>query len=386
MIQIPVEPAISEFLHRKASLARIPLSGTFELTPVCNMDCKMCYVRMSSQQQRSIRPLRCAQEWLSLAQKAKDAGLLYLLLTGGEPFLHPEFRQIMEGLTKMGFLISINTNGTLIDEATVAWLKECAPMRINITLYGASNDTYGALCGNPNGFTQVTNAIRLLRDAGMTVKINCSLTPFNIHDLSPMVEYVKAQKLIMQTSTYMFPPLRKDPSMIGCNERFSPEDAAYYSAMAEFLINGKTWFLEQPEDEFVLPGELDESCSETGEGIRCRAGKCSFWITWEGNMMPCGMFPNNGRNNVFETAFDSCWERITEEADGIRLPVKCSGCKLKDSCRACAAMVITESGCFGKVPEYRCQMTQAYPVMRHKLREQLLIDCEEQPEAVGLGG
>ena len=56
-----VEPVITEYLYRKASAARIPLSGSFELTPVCNMSCKMCYVRMTRQQQESIAPLHTAE-------------------------------------------------------------------------------------------------------------------------------------------------------------------------------------------------------------------------------------------------------------------------------------------------------------------------------------
>ena len=47
MIQIPIEPPVTEYLFRKATRQRIPLGGTFELTPVCNMDCRMCYVKMS---------------------------------------------------------------------------------------------------------------------------------------------------------------------------------------------------------------------------------------------------------------------------------------------------------------------------------------------------
>ena len=47
---LPVEPRVTEYLYRKASAAGVPLSGTFELTPVCNMDCKMCYVRLSANQ------------------------------------------------------------------------------------------------------------------------------------------------------------------------------------------------------------------------------------------------------------------------------------------------------------------------------------------------
>lgn len=374
MIQIPVEPAISEYLHRKASAARIPLSGTFELTPVCNMNCKMCYVRMSRQQQEAIRPLRSAKEWLTLAQKARQAGLLYLLLTGGEPFLHPEFRQILTGLHEMGFVISINSNATLIDEETVAWLKTVPPMRINITLYGASDATYQRLCGNPKGFTQTTRAIRQLRDAGISVKLNCSVTPHNASDLTEIMKFAREEHLVVQASSYMFPPLRKDPNMVGRNERFSPEDAAYYSAKIEYLLNGEERFLNRPEDELLpLPGDTDENCGEVGDRIRCRAGKCSFWVTWEGRMMPCGMFPDMGDNNVFEMDFLPAWKNVTQMADAVRLPSKCAGCTIKDSCKACAAMVITETGCFDKVPEYRCRMAQAYPQARRRLKEEILM-------------
>lgn len=129
----PVVPAVTEYLYRKASAEGVPLSGTFELLPVCNMDCKMCYVRLSRQTQEKIAPLANAEHWLKLAQEAKDAGMLYLLLTGGEPFLHPQIRQIMEGLHQMGLLISVNSNGTMINEDTVAWLKNCPPVRLNIS-------------------------------------------------------------------------------------------------------------------------------------------------------------------------------------------------------------------------------------------------------------
>ena len=78
MNTMPVAPAATEYLYRKATAAGVPLSGTFEMTPVCNMDCKMCYVRMSRQEQESIAPLADASQWLELGKKARDAGMLYL--------------------------------------------------------------------------------------------------------------------------------------------------------------------------------------------------------------------------------------------------------------------------------------------------------------------
>lgn len=373
MIQIPVEPQITEFLHSKASRLGIPLSGTFELTPCCNMACKMCYVRMTRSEQEAIRPLRSAAEWIELGRQAKEQGMLYLLLTGGEPFLRPDFREILQGLHRQGLIISINSNGTLIDEETVAWLKQSPPTRINITLYGGSDATYDRLCGNPRGFTQVTRAIELLQEAGISIKLNCSLTPHNAEDLEAIFAFAREHHLLVQATSYMFPPVRRDAGMVGMNERFTPEEAAYQAARIVCQLNGEDAFLRYMEEEELPPIPLDpnEDCPELGEGIRCRAGKCSFWVTWEGKLLPCGMMPVKGGINVFDGPFLEGWTQIRQNVQQIRLPGACAKCPAKARCKACAAMVYTETGDFHKVPQYRCDMTKAYPEACRQLEREI---------------
>ena len=366
---------ITEYLHTKAARLGIPLNGTFEVTPLCNMNCRMCYVRMDREQQEAIAPLRTAEEWLELGRTAKERGMTYLLLTGGEPFLRPDFRQIMQGLHRMGFVLSINSNGTMIDEKTVEWLKETPPIRINITLYGASDETYGRLCQNPRGFTQVTKAIHLLKEAGILVKLNCSVTPYNADDLEQIFAFAEKEELVVQATSYMFPPLRRDASKVGWNDRFSAEESARQEAWINVYQNGREAYLKHMESEEMasLSGDIEEDCmpveegngdgdsyGKEGERIRCRAGKCSFWVTWDGRFLPCGMLPGENALNVFEAGFDAAWEQAKAEAAAIRLPVRCSTCSLKDKCRACAAMVYTESGNYHDVPLYRCQMAHAY--------------------------
>ena len=370
MNSVPIEPKITEYLYKKAALAGVPLSGTFELTPLCNMDCKMCYVKLTACQQSKIRPLATASAWLSLAKKLKKEGMLYLLLTGGEPFLHPEFREIMQGLHEMGLLITINSNGTLIDEETVEWLKKYPPVRINITLYGKNNETYNRLCGNNKGFSQTEKAIKLLKQAGIPVKLNCSVTPHNACDLEAISDFAKQNELALQVATYMFPPARRDSTMTGKNDRFPPEKAAFYTAYSEYLTLGKERFLKMG-DNLIMPDGSDDDCASIGEGVGCRAGKCSFWVTWEGYLTPCGMFPCDKENNVFEKEFNICWQSVREKTAQIRLPKECANCSLKQNCRACAAMVITESGCFEDVPIYRCKMSKAYPNEYKKLANKL---------------
>ena len=74
MKQKLIEPRITEYLHRKASITKTPISGTFELLPLCNMDCKMCYIKMSKEKQESIARLRTNEEWIELAKKARERG------------------------------------------------------------------------------------------------------------------------------------------------------------------------------------------------------------------------------------------------------------------------------------------------------------------------
>ena len=371
MKQKLIEPRLTEYLHRKASRTKTPISGTFELSPLCNMDCKMCYIKMSKEKQESIARLRTNEEWIELAKKARERGMLFLLLTGGEPFLVKDFKELYIELHKMGFCISINSNGTMIDEDVIEWLKHYPPMRINMTLYGASDETYERLCNNPKGFTQVTKALSLLKENNIQVKLNCSVTPYNKDDLKQMMDFAEEHDLVIQATAYMFPPLRKDETKIGQNDRFNAEDAAIYGAYISAYSNGFDRFKEYINSGQLALYDADDDCGVVeGDHMRCRAGITSFWMTWEGKMLPCGMIPDDGKD-PWEVGFDEAWENAKNIVNEITLPVKCAGCGKKDECRACAAMVYTETGTYDKVPQYRCEMTKNYPEACKKVLKEL---------------
>lgn len=374
------ESKISEHLHRRASKLKLPLSGTFELTPVCNLNCKMCYIRKSEEERKKLGPLHSAEEWISVAKQAKKNGTLYILLTGGEPFLHPEFEQILAALHEMGMIVSINTNGTLINAHTIEILKKYPPSRINITLYGASNKTYSDLCGVNYVFDKVKENILLLKENGLPVVLNVSVTPFNENDLEQILQFSEDNEIPAKTSAYMFPPLRKQKDKIGVNERFEPEYAAYCTARIERFLTGDDSYVKAvlETDQIVIPVDTAEDClGEDGAGgeIRCRAGKCSFWVTWQGEMNLCGIIPPlDTSSNVFKNSFEDCWDKTKRISASIRLPKKCDNCKIRNQCRPCAAMAYTETGHFDHVPEYRCRMSHAYPSMSKKLALEILKD------------
>lgn len=340
-----------------ATQKRIPLGGAFELLPLCNMNCSMCFLRLTPEEMQNQGTLRSSDEWLTLASEAQKDGLLFLLLTGGEPFLFPEFTKLYKGLCKLGLILTINTNGTLITEEYANLLHEHKPRRVNITLYGSSDEVYEKLCHNPNGFTQVMNGIRLLKERDIPIKLNGSLTKYNQDDLENIQKVAKELDLPIEIDTYMFPCSRKGSLSFNHEARLNPTEAAE----SYIKVKQNEWSTEQFQEMAQQMSDCyrygkDSSETLPPDAIPCRAGLSSFWINWKGHMTPC-VFMEEPHIPVFEKGFHQSWEYIKQKRDQMFLPQKCSSCKNRNFCSVCAASVINETGCLAEVPSYVCKLT-----------------------------
>ena len=227
-------------LIRTACASGIPLMGTLELLPVCNLSCDFCYVNRpfpprgilgtycspeaealyasgsvsgpeTAQEgpclfraQEGPRLFR-AEDWLLLAEEMKQCGCLFLLLTGGEPFLYPRFLSLYAALREMGFVLTINTNGTLISPKAARFLGQLPPRRVNVSLYGTSNRTYAALCHVRNGFDRALSGIRLLQENGIDIRINCSAVRGNREEIPDIFALGHSMGIPVFAETYMLP-------------------------------------------------------------------------------------------------------------------------------------------------------------------------------------
>lgn len=367
------EPYISTYLHTKGRRLGLPIAGNFELTARCNFNCPMCYVHMTQEQVDAAGKELTAQQWLQIAEAARNKGMVFALLTGGEPLVRKDFFEIYDGMRQMGLLISINSNGSMLKGKILERFLENPPFRFNISLYGGNNETYRNMCGIP-AYDQVKENIKALRQAGVDVSLNLSITPYNKDDLPQIYRDATQLDVNVRASSYMYPPVRLNGEQYGCSNRLSCEDSARYSVQWDALRFTEEEFARRAENMAKLVNEEQEGCPvEAGEGVRCRAGSTSFWMTWDGKMMPCGMLTTPVVKPL-EIGFDAAWEQIRQETAKIRTPGKCVNCDYKEICGACAAVYYTETGKFDGVPEYVCRraeeivkQTQAvYEERKHK--------------------
>lgn len=347
--------AVEELIYARAAEKKLPIYGGFELTPYCNFSCKMCYV----QETKPGLPLINGDQWLEFGRQAAEAGTLCIVLTGGEPLLHPDFRKIYTGLKKLGMVLTINTNASLIDEDMADFLAADLPRRVNVSLYGSNEQVYRDLCGNGSGFQKTIRAIELMKGRNVPVKINILPNIINYPYLDEMFDICRKYDLTTTMTSYLFEPLRKcDGSRQGY--RLPPEKTAqallkwdqyrydkYQMSVRAVICNQNLSSFEESRNvEGTVP-------------LRCRAGNSSFWLCWNGKMNAC-VNMIRPQADVMELGFAKAWETVKKERDTIRVPAKCDSCSLKSFCLNCAAISFHQYGVFEKEPELMCAVTKHY--------------------------
>lgn len=346
--------SVEEMLVRHADAAKSPISGTMELLPLCNMNCDMCYVRLSKTEMERMGSVYSGRDWLALGREMAIAGTLFILLTGGEPLLHPDFKEIYLGLKKLGMVLTVNTNATLIDEEWAEFFGQNKPRRINITLYGADEKTYASLCHYPEGFDRTITAIKLLREHGVDIKINGSITPANKGDAGKIIAIAKELDVPCRLDTYMYPATRERTLPYDQQARLTPEEAAAVDAVV--AASGKSVeAIRRMAEEFDY--KMKNAPIFPEHGMRCRAGSSSFMVNWQGQLRPCVMV-DHPSVPVFDLGFQTAWNRIVGQVDQIHLSGKCAKCELRGVCKVCAACALLETGDYGGTPEYMCRYTQ----------------------------
>lgn len=311
-------------LVNDAAKINIPIAGEFELTPYCNLKCKMCYVREDFLQKEL-----STKEWINIIKQARDNGMMFCLFTGGEIFLRKDFIEIYETTYDLGVITSLYTNGTLITEEIIEVFKKRPPESISITLYGGNNETYYKVTGDNKGFDKVKKGIKLLKAADIRLAVR-TIPIYEIYqDINAIFDFVQEENLVIKFGLYVGPcrDLCKEV------ERLTPKELIHYENMY------------QERFHITLNGEYKHS----NNGFQCVSGKAAYFITWDGYMTPCAML-NTPKIKVTGNLADA-WINFQREIKNISKCLQCDHCKYHDECIQCPAKRYLE-GSFSECSSY----------------------------------
>lgn len=352
---------------------RYPLNGTFELTARCNLSCKMCLVRTDKEHIcASGARERTAEEWINMAKQVRDAGTLTLLLTGGEVMLRPDFCEIYEAISKMGFVLSVYTNATMITDEIMDTFRKYPPHKIGVTMYGASNETYEKMCGCADGYDRFVDGVRKLSTLPSLFDTRTTIIQDNLHDLQAMKRFTKKEFGEDKTLTVsrFVTDIVRDGIANPKSCRLTPEQNVE-------LVHGQVAQLAKlvRSGEIELPDDMEKQPLKIGGRIienrymfeHCSAGINSYSIAYDGKMYACELL-NEGYTEPFKTGFKKAWEHLPEQYPLTRNIEKCSSCEYIELCEACPATRLAETGDWYGVPEYSCKEAEKLQQLMSELK------------------
>ena len=318
--------AMRRFLGFRAREKNQPISGAFELTPLCNLDCKMCYVHLQREQLHGASLLDVDQ-WKSIMRQAIDAGMLYATLTGGECLTYPGFRDLYRFLRDRGVEVGILSNGLLMDADMVEFLKRNPPAAIQITVYGASEEAYERVTGR-RAFARVMQNVRALRDAELPLCIAVTPNAY-MTDGAALVRLLHGEGLPFSINAGLMQPRTET------GRALADAGLDVYADLLKLAqaLNGDT---VQPECDLDDLPEAGAQSDSPQCGVRCGAGRSGFSVDWRGDMKPCNTFPGAGQN-VLALGLAEAWRRTNQAALNYPAPAECAGCFYESVCKSCVA-------------------------------------------------
>lgn len=160
-----------------------PLFIAWQLNSACNLECLHCCEEAG----HSMPDELTHSEVMDFCKQVVDAGVPYMAISGGEPLLHPDFREIAEFLRDNKVSLKVETNGHLIDRQMAEWFAKLGFRSVQVSVDGATPETFETL-RLKGSWQKAIDACRLLIEQGVNTEIVFVPTKFNIHDTADVIE------------------------------------------------------------------------------------------------------------------------------------------------------------------------------------------------------
>jgi len=332
-------------IRSKAYSSRTPIEGIIELTYRCNLKCVHCYIPkhyiQNSQEELSIL------EIYNILDEIAKEGCLWLVFTGGEIFCRKDFIDIYSYATNRGFIITLLTNGTLITPEIVDYFDEFRPQNIEITIYGATQETYEKITRVSGSFNKCINAISLLSERDIPLKLKSPLLTINRHEILKMKEIAHDYNVEFKFDSIIFP--RIDLSREPCDYRLSSKEIIEFETIEQDR-------LKNLKESFIS----NYKSNNTKELLfTCHGGRTSFAIDPTGNLKLCSLLPINTfslRKDTFKNGWYNYFEKVINTK--IQNDFNCYKCQLFPLCTQCPAFSYLEHGVLDKIVPYTCGITK----------------------------
>lgn len=338
---------------------RIPLSFDLEATARCNNNCRHCYINLPPGDKAALHDELTLDEISHIADQAVSLGSLWCLITGGEPLLRKDFFDLYRVLKKKGLLVSVFTNACLITEKHIKLFRDYPPRGIEITVYGATEETYERVTRMPGSYAAFSRGLDQLLEGGINVDLKTMALRSNVDELSAIACFCRER-----TKNFF----RFDPML---QLRFDGNAERNEEIRVERLSAEEIIAIDEADPK--RSAALEKRCSTreiaipsqelTDRLFQCSAGGDNFAVSYNGLFRLCPSLWQRDclydlrRGTLAEAWFDFVPRVLARTTTNHEFLERCRICPLMNQCQWCPAHAHLECGRMDEWCEYFCRVT-----------------------------
>jgi MoaA/NifB/PqqE/SkfB family radical SAM enzyme len=281
---------------RRVSEQRLLYSVSLELTYKCNLTCFYCYNDRQKTGQRLT-----LEEYRILLRDLAEMQTLFLMLTGGEPMVHPHFFAIGGMTREFGFVVRVRTNGHLLDQQNAERLKkEVEPYSVEVSLHGATAEVHDRQTRVAGSFDRLLNNIKTAKEIGLRCEFVTTPTAWNEHQIREMFGLCDSLDTPLKFQGPVGPRDNGDTTPLSIQP--AQETWGLITALQKERRRD-TKVCADSREKFVL----DSSDNDQRKPAMCSVGVSGVDIDPYGNVQAC-MHLQESAGNLHEQSIKDIWE------------------------------------------------------------------------------
>lgn len=316
---------------QKAFNLGVPISVHLDVTYRCNERCVHCYLDHDDHGEMTTAEIK------GILDQLAEAGVFFLIFSGGEVFMRRDFFELVEYARRLLFDVKIKTNAVMIGEREAKRLRDLSVDSVQISVYSYLPEVHDAITKLPHSFERTMKGIRLLRDHGVRVTIANVLMKGNLTDQYQLQKLAAEMGVQYTVDPTITPMMDGNTSVLSL--RIPGEE------LREVFRNPA---LVPNMEEFCAP---PKPVSEDDlEGYSCSAAHSFCYISPYGDVFPCVQFPLPS-GNLRRQKFLDIWNGSPQLKEVRSIQAKhlsvCSSCSHVGTCSRCPGLAYMEGNMRG---------------------------------------
>ena len=315
----------------------------------CDLDCAHCYL---DDKQRRILPTAF---WKDVLDQAGELGVVSLLLSGGEIFLRKDLDELIRHARARGLYVHLKSHGGFIDEAAADRLAALGVSSVALSYYASDPAIHDAITRRPGSHEKTRRALGLLASRGIVTIAACMVMRTNRDAWREVLAECNGLGVTVSIDGQLQRALSGDPFPQALGLDLEDAVALEHAMLARHGDDCDVG----PPGRTIAPWEDKKNCG---------AGHSSLYVSPEGDVTPCVMWPEPLGNLAKGARLADLW-RGGPTLDRIRATRRvargtCARCEVRDDCDFCAGQAWIATGDANAAIASFCLKTRAKTLAR----------------------